>query len=96
MNDTPVAADDCMKLLDAGHVIAMRKCGMGSYFAVCAKAHTEAHSILNEAIDKAVGVHEVDEDEVGDNMPGVTETDDFTPSKSLYRLTEKATTGRIA
>ena len=98
--NTPKAADDAMKLLDAGHIIVMRKCAMGSYYAVCASQGTEAAQLISDALEKAIGWDGIDGDEhereFGDCMPGVTETDDFTPSQVLYRLTEKATTGEIA
>ncbi len=100
MSDTPNAADDCMKLLDAGHTIILRKSGMGSYLAVCVSKETSAGILVENAVDLALGwdggPDPRGEREFDDNMPGVTDTDDFTPSQALYRLTEKATTGNIA
>jgi hypothetical protein len=37
VSDTPAAADDSMKLLDAGFIILLRKNDMGSYTAVACK-----------------------------------------------------------
>lgn len=100
MSDTPKSADDVQKLLDNGYTVVLRICGLGSYFAVCAKPGSEADTLIGDAVDKAIGwtggVEEDGSREFDDPMPGVTETDDFTPSQVLYRLTEKATTGRIA
>lgn len=101
MSDTPIAADDVRKLIDNGHTVILRSSGMGSYFAVAVKPGTEADTIITDAVDKCLGWDgeepEPGEDgrEFDDNMPGVVDTDDFTPSQALYRLTEKATTGRI-
>lgn len=99
MSDTPKLPDEVQKLLDNGHTVILRACGLGTYFAVCVKKRTEAAELVGDAVDKAIGwTGEVDDDgerEFGDAMPGVVGTDDFTPSQALYRLTEKATTGRI-
>lgn len=101
MSNTPKVADDVQKLLDNGHTVVLRMCGLGSYMALSVKDDTEAGETLNDAIDTCLGwdgEEAVDSDqgrEFDDNMPGVIETDDFTPSQALYRLTEKVTTGRI-
>lgn len=82
MSETAKAADDGKKLLDAGYTIVMFKNEMGSY--------------------TAVGISEQDNDAVGldfglqEALHRDRETDDFTPSQALYRLTEKLTTERIA
>lgn len=92
------SADELKKLLDNGHTVVLRMCGLGSYFAMSVKDGGLAALLLNDAIDKCLGwTGEEDEDgrDFDENMPGVVETDDFTPAKVLYRLTEKATTGRI-
>lgn len=96
---TAGTADDVKKLLDAGHTVVLRTCGLGSYFAVCVQKGTEAERTLSDAVDTCLGWDGEEvaggDREFDDNMPGVVETDDFSPSKVLYRLTEKVTTGRI-
>jgi len=80
MSETgPNKVDDCMKLLDNGYVILLFSNGIGSYTAVAVNAD-EADGIMPCHCD------DFDEWRI---------TDDFTPSKALYRLVEKATTGRI-
>lgn len=59
----------------------MYRNGLGSYTAVALKG------------DKAEEVQGII-DATPDDGPHIT--DDFTPSKVLYRLAEKGTTGRIA
>lgn len=96
-------AEDVKKLLDNGHIVVLRMCGMGSYLAVSVQDGTEASKILDDAIDTALGWDGIDPvpgsdsacREFEENMPGVVETDDFTIEALLYRITEKATTGRI-
>lgn len=66
MSDTPIMADDCMKLLDNGWQLTIFKNRLGSYTATA--KHPNGRTEI---------------------------TDDFSPSKVLYRLTEKVTTGRI-
>ncbi len=81
MVDTANIVDDCAKLLDNGHCILMFRNELGSYTAI------------------AVHMDSVADGELGFVVSGADEqhtTDDFTPSKALYRLTEKVTTGRIA
>jgi hypothetical protein len=101
MSDTTKAADDVMKLLDRDDIVVMYSSGMGSYMAVSVRRDSPAHPHLMNEIWRALGaVEETLADEGGpefdENMPGVVDTDDFMPSQALYRLTEKATTGRIA
>jgi hypothetical protein len=102
MSATAKSADDVMKLLDGGQTVVLRKNGLGTYTAVAVKASSPAACELSDAIDKAVGWdgdsgdENGDDRDFGDPMPGVVETDDFTPSQALYRVTEKATTGRTA
>ena len=104
MSATPNAADDVRKLLDNGYTVVLRLCGLGSYFAVAVRDGTEAATVLGDAIDAVIGWDGIDPAPDGDTvgrdfdeaMPGVVETDDFTPTQVLYRLTEKATRGRIA
>lgn len=84
MSDTPNAADDCMKLLDADYAIVMFKNEMGSYTAVAVK------SFSGGTWEEGLGF------EVFAALQNNEETDDFTPSQVLHRLTEKLTTGRIA
>lgn len=102
--NSPVpSADELKKLLDNGHTVVLRMCGLGSYFGMSVKAGTEAHTVLNDAVDKCLGwdgidpAPDADTDvrDFDDEMPGVVETDDFTPAKLIHRLVEKATTGRI-
>lgn len=101
MSDTPNAADDVMKLLDRGDTVILRACGLKTYYAVSVRKETKAEQIISNAVDTVIGWdgEEPDNPEDGrefdDCMNGVTETDDFTPARVLYRLTEKATTGRI-
>jgi hypothetical protein len=71
-----------MKLLDNGLTVVLFKNEMNSYTAVGVTAAASATLGLNDAMERAL---ENDE-----------ETDDFTPSQALYRLTEKLTTRRIA
>ena len=47
MSDTPNAADDVMKLLDAGLIVVIRRNDLGSYTAVACKPGEE----VNEAMD---------------------------------------------
>lgn len=82
MSDTPNAADDCMKLLDAGFTVVMFKNELGCYTAVGISKEDHAEVGLDFGVEEAM-CHD-------------RETDDFTPSQALYRLTEKLTTGRIA
>lgn len=82
MSDTPKAADDCMKLLDQGYAIVMFKNQLVTYTAVGIPEQERNKVGLDQAIETALFHHR--------------ETDDFTPSQALYRLTEKLTTGRIA
>lgn len=93
MSDTPKQADDATKLIDNNWIIVLRKSGLGSCFAVAIKPGSVAEELLNDCVAELLGW---DGEDFGDNMPGVVETDDFTISQALYRLTEKATTGRIA
>lgn len=54
MSDTPKAADDCMKLLDAGHHVLLFKNGLGSYTGLVLKAGqspNEATEIDNQITD---------------------------------------------
>lgn len=101
MNHTPNSTDDLRKLLDNGHTVVLRQCNLGTYFAVCVKRGTEAEELVSDAVDRAIGWTGEYEDEqkttkeFDEAMPGVVETEDFSPSEALYRLVEKATTGRI-
>jgi hypothetical protein len=100
MSSTPKSADDAIKLTDNGHTIVLRRSGLGSVYAVYLKSGSEAHQLVSDAVDKAIGWDGVEPEdgedrEFGDCMEGVVETDDFSVSQVLYRLTEKATTGRI-
>ena len=81
MSDTPNSADDVMKLLDNGWKVTLFANALGSYTA--------------RAIRPKPGQSKRQRDRLG-TVNDVVETDDFTPSQALYRLTEKATTGRIA
>jgi len=102
MSDTKANADDVMKLLDQGHIVVLWRNGLGSYTAVCVKNGSRVYYAINDQVDLAIGwdgvsgIDAPENREFGDEMPGVVETDDHTPSQALYRLTEKATTGRIA
>ena len=100
MSDTPKSPDDAMKLIDNGWTIILRKSGMGSVLAIAVSEASPAECELAKAVDLCLGWDgvnaEEEEREFGDNLPGVIDTDDFTISQALYRLAEKATTGRIA
>lgn len=76
MSNTPKQTDDCMKLLDSGHIIVLFKNELGSYSArAVPENHSSCHIILQA---------------VGDgSFKDRYFTDDFTPSQVLYRLTEK-------
>ena len=82
MSDTPKAADDIMKLLDAGWTVSVFKNGMGSYTAYAYK-----HKTGRAGSHKSQSSYGLPERQI---------TDDFTPSQVLYRLAEKVTTGRVA
>ena len=73
-------ANDCMKLLDNGRFIVLFQNGLGSYTAV-ALGNDDARKV-QRIIDKIPG-------------RGRHITEDCTPAKALYRLTEKAITGRV-
>lgn len=88
-------AEEVKKLLDNCHTVVLRRSKLGSYLAVAVRETTEAGQMLDHAVDVCLGWDEHDED-FGDNLEGVVETDDFTIEALLYRITEKATTGRIA
>jgi len=84
-----MSADDARKLLDNGWTVQLYRNNLGSYTA--AAIPPKAQKMLNEA-----GPF----DDVDDKIEELLDddrliTDDFTPSKALYRLTEKALTGRI-
>lgn len=81
MSDTPNSADDCQKLLDNGWKITLFKNQLDTYTA--------------RAVRPKPGQSKRDMKQYG-VFNDVVETDDFTPSQALYRLAEKASTGRIA
>lgn len=88
-------AEEVKKLLDNGHTVVLRRSGMGGYLAVAVRDGTEAGGKLDHVVDVCLGLAEVYGD-YGENLEGVVETDDFNIADLLYRITEKATTGRIA
>jgi hypothetical protein len=94
-------ADEIAKVIDRNGIVILRTSPLGTYLAVAVAPGNPAHDIMNDALDIVLGVAGDDATEAwrghtdGDNMPGVVDTDDFTPGKALYRLAEKATTGRI-
>lgn len=93
----PGLVEDVMKLLCNGHTVVLRASGLGSVFAVAVGPKCSVHQELTDVIDTALGWDgepNVDRD-YGDCLPGVCETDDLEVSRVLYRLTEKALTGRI-
>jgi uncharacterized protein YeeX (DUF496 family) len=79
---TPNKADDVRKLLDSGACVVLYRNELKTYTAVCVRPIDLAYADIAGVIE-----------EMQDDGPHIT--DDFTPSKALYRLTEKATTGRI-
>lgn len=86
MSDTPKLADESKKLLDNGWTIILYKNEMGSYSAV-ACCQEEDDEVGNAILD-IIGLED------GDEVSNIVITDDFEPSQSLYRLTEKVF-GRI-
>ena len=82
-------ADECQKMLDNGWTIQLYRNSLGSYTA--AAIHPRAQEMLNEA--GPFGEVDDEIEELLDNDRFIT--DDFTPSKALRRLTEKAIFGRI-
>lgn len=88
-------AEEVKKLLDNGHTIVLRKTAMNSYLAVSVKDGTRASQFLDETVDACLGYGDADECQ-GENLEGVVDTDDFNIADLLYRITEKATTGRIS
>jgi hypothetical protein len=72
--------DDAMKLLDSGAYIVLYRNGLGSYTGVLLRDGNSGE--VQGVIDR-----------LDDNGPHIT--DDWTPSKVLYRLTEKAVFNRI-
>jgi hypothetical protein len=85
MDEAPQIADDVKKLLDRGDAVILYRNQLGSYTAVTITSSERPGRRRQLALLLA-------------DMPvdGPHITDDFTPSRALYRLTEKATTGRIA
>lgn len=67
-------ADDCKKLLDNGAYVVLYRNGLGSYTAVCLREGLAGE--VQDVIDRTP-----------DDGPHIT--DDWEPSKALYRLTEK-------
>lgn len=66
--------NDCQKLLDNKAYIVMFRNGLGSYTTACLRG--ELAAAVQEVIHRTP--------DVGPHI-----TDDWTPEKSLYRLTEK-------
>lgn len=48
MSDTPSEANDCMKLLDAGMIILIKKNDLGSYTAVACKPGEEVSRAMKD------------------------------------------------
>ncbi len=90
MSETPKLADECKKLLDSGWTIVMHASGMGSYYAVA--VNKDRCEPLYEALRKIDPDPDCERDDLV--IEGWCDTDDFEPSQTLYRLTEKVF-GRI-
>jgi hypothetical protein len=98
MSETPSAADDAMKLLDRGDTLVLFRSRTGSYTAVCFRGGSPAGGAVRDVVEECLCLDEKPEGERAsalDEFRTATVTDDFTPSRVLYRLSEKATTGRI-
>jgi hypothetical protein len=86
--DAPARANDVLKLLDNGYAVLLYRNALGSYTAAASREPEKLAGLL-EARDSD------DDCSFEAEFPERQITDDFTPEKALYRLAEKATTGRV-
>ena len=102
--DARPIADECIKMLDSGWVIQLFRNEQGNYTAAAIPA---AIADKLDTMGDMGGIplysedeeeYDPDDDDDEDDIPPPHEnwiTEDKTPSKVLYRLTEKAILGRV-
>lgn len=99
MNGLLGTAQDVTALLDAGGVVVLRKCAMGSYVAVSVAPGVKPLKAIEDAVDRGLGWDGVDNPDgsrdFGDELPGVVMTDGFEVGELLSELTALATRPKL-
>jgi len=86
-------ADECTKLLDAGWTLQIFRNQLGSYTACAIPPKLQA--AIDAGEDVVLPTDELDEDDDTPDPCTRWLTDDFTPTRAIHRLVEKALFNRI-